>query len=201
MRAWNFFPIRSDIKGFSNTGGFGIDGISSSLIGASLANRDKLHFEVIGDLAFFYDLNVLGNRHVSANVRILFINNGRGTEFRNYTNFASKFGEDTDLYIAAGGHYGKQSKELVKHYAKDLGFEYMSASSKDEYLEHIDFFCSSKIGDKPMIFEIFTNHQEENEALHIIRNLEVSTGSKAKQIVKDVIGDKGVKTIKKILNK
>ncbi len=201
LRAWNFFPLRSDIKGFSNTGGFGIDGISSSLVGASLANRDKPHYEVIGDLAFFYDLNVLGNRHVSPNVRILLINNGRGTEFRNYTHFASKFGEDTDYYIAAGGHYGKQSKELVKHYAEDLGFEYMSASSKDEYLNHLDVFCSDKIGDKPIIFEVFTNPAEESEALHTIRNLEISAERKAKQIVKNVIGDKGVQTIKKILNK
>ena len=201
LRAWNFFPIRNDIKGFSNTGGFGIDGITSSLIGASLANRDRLHYEVIGDLAFFYDLNVLGNRHVSPNVRILLINNGRGTEFRNYTNFASKFGEDTDYYIAAGGHYGKQSKELVKHYAEDLGFEYMSASSKDEYLNHLDVFCSDKIGDKPIIFEVFTNPAEESEALYSIRNLEVSAEAKVKQIVKNVIGDKGVQAIKKILNK
>lgn len=201
LRAWNFFPLRRDIKGFSNTGGFGIDGISSSLLGASLVNKDKLHYEVIGDLAFFYDMNVLGNRHVSPNVRILLINNGRGAEFRNYTNFASKFGDEVDPYIAASGHYGCQSKELVKHYAEDLGFEYMSASSKGEYLDHLDCFCSDQIGDKPMILEVFTNHSEESEALHIIRNLEVDAGSKAKKIVKDVIGDKGVQTIKKILNK
>lgn len=201
LRAWNFFPIRKDIQGFSNTGGFGIDGISSSLIGASLANSDKLHYEVIGDLAFFYDMNVLGNRHVSPNVRILFINNGRGTEFRNYSHFASKFGDEADCYFAAGGHYGKQSKKLVKHYAEDLGFEYMSASSKDEYLAYLDRFCSGQTGDKPMLFEVFTNPSEESEALHRIRNLEVDAGSKAKKIVKDVIGDKGVQTIKKILNR
>lgn len=201
LRAWNFFPIRNDIKGFSNTGGFGIDGISSSLIGASLANIDKLHYEVIGDLAFFYDINVLGNRHVSPSIRILFINNGRGTEFRNYTHFASKFGDDADFYFAAGGHYGKKSKDLVKHYAEDLGFEYMSASSKDEYVKYLDIFCSKQIGEKPMIFEVFTNSDEESEALHMIRNLEINAGGKAKQIVKEVIGDKGIQTIKKILRK
>ena len=201
LRAWNFFPIRRDIKGFSNTGGFGIDGISSALIGASLANKDKLHYEVIGDLAFFYDMNVLGNRHVSPNIRILFINNGRGTEFRNYTHFASKFGNEADYYFAAGGHYGNQSKELVKHYAEDLGFEYMSASSKDEYLENLDVFCDDQIGKKPIIFEVFTNPLEESEALHTIRNLEAAAGSKAKKIVKEVIGDKGVQKIKNMLHK
>lgn len=201
LRAWNFFPIRKDVKGFSNTGGFGIDGISSSLIGASLVNKDKLHYEVIGDLAFFYDMNSLGNRHVSSNIRILFINNGRGTEFRNYSHFASKFGDEADLYFAAGGHYGNQSEKLVKHYAEDLGFEYMSASSKDEYLKHIDVFCSSQIGDKPIIFEVFTNPSEESEALHMIRNLKVDAGNKAKKLVKSILGEKGVQAVKKLVKR
>ena len=57
LRSWNFFPIDSSIRGYANTGGFGIDGCMSSLIGASLASPDKLFFGVIGDLACFYDLN------------------------------------------------------------------------------------------------------------------------------------------------
>ena len=201
LRSWNFFPLRKDIDGYSNTGGFGIDGVSSALIGASLANKDKLHYEVIGDLAFFYDMNVLGNRHVSPNVRILFVNNGRGTEFRNYSHFASKFGEEADDYFAAGGHYGKRSKELVKHYAQDLGFQYMSATSKEEYMEQIDSFCSDQIGEKPIIFEVFTNPSEESEALYMMRNLRADTEHKAKQFAKNILGDKGVQSLKKIIRK
>ena len=83
--------------GFSNTGGFGIDGLMSTIVGAALADKNQLHYLVIGDLAFFYDMNVLGNRHVSATIRILLVNNGKGTEFRNYTNFASKFGDEADV--------------------------------------------------------------------------------------------------------
>lgn len=97
LRAWNFCPLRKDIKGFSNTGGFGIDGLMSTVVGAALADKNQLHYLVIGDLAFFYDMNVLGNRHVSATIRILLINNGKGTEFRNYTHFASKFGDEADV--------------------------------------------------------------------------------------------------------
>ena len=117
-----------------NVGGFGIDGDVSTLIGASLVHEDKLYFAVVGDLAFFYDLNVLGNRHVGKNVRIMLINNGRGTEFHNSDHPASKFGAEGDPYIAAAGHYGNKSPELVKHYAQDLGYEYMTASTKEEYL-------------------------------------------------------------------
>lgn len=53
LRAWNFFEIPESVLGYSNTGGFGIDGNVSSLIGASLAQQDILHFGIVGDLAFF----------------------------------------------------------------------------------------------------------------------------------------------------
>ena len=39
LRCWNCFEIDHSIRGYSNTGGFGIDGGVSSLIGASLVNR------------------------------------------------------------------------------------------------------------------------------------------------------------------
>ena len=132
LRAWNFFETPDSVTGFSNTGGFGIDGGVSSLIGASFANREKLYFGIIGDLAFFYDMNVIGNRHVGNNVRIMLINNGRGTEFRLYNHPANRFGNDADPYMAAAGHFGSKSHRLIKHYAEDLGYEYMSASDKEE---------------------------------------------------------------------
>lgn len=54
-------------------GGFGIDGNMSSLLGASLIDPQKICFCILGDLAFFYDMNVLGNRHVGKNIRILLV--------------------------------------------------------------------------------------------------------------------------------
>ena len=77
LRSWNYFKIPQSVLAYSNTGGFGIDGIVSSAIGASLAT-DKLVFCVLGDLAFFYDLNAVGNRALKKNLRILLINNGHG---------------------------------------------------------------------------------------------------------------------------
>lgn len=107
---------------FVNTGGFGIDGCISSMIGGSVACPDKLHFLVIGDLAFFYDLNSIGNHHVGNNIRILLVNNGKGTEFRNYNHFATRFGDDANRFMAAAGHCGNKSHLLVRHYAVDLSF-------------------------------------------------------------------------------
>ena len=35
-------------------------------------------------------------------------------------------GEEADRYVAAAGHYGNKSHCLVKDYATDLGYEYLS---------------------------------------------------------------------------
>ena len=131
LRNWNFFAIPKGITCWSNTDGFGIDGILSTTIGAAIADPITIHYVVLGDLAFFYDLNSLGNRHVPKNIRIILVNNGRGVEFRNYRHPSAAFGEDADLYMAAAGHFGNQSTDLVRHYVTDLGFYYDSASTRE----------------------------------------------------------------------
>lgn len=204
LRSWNYFETPRDVLGYANTGGFGIDGNISSLIGASLSNPNKLFFGIVGDLAFFYDMNSLGNHHVGKNIRIMLINNGRGTEFRIYSHPAAVFEEATDSYVAAAGHYGNKSSLLVKHYAQDLGFEYISAKNKEEYLSQMDKFFNSNIGEKPILFEIFTNSKDESDAHKIIRNTMISKKIVAKkmtkQIVKRILGKKGINFAKKIIN-
>ena len=174
---------------------------SAGIIGASLACPDKLCFAVVGDLAFFYDLNVLGNRHVASNVRIMLVNNGRGTEFHNSDHPASRFGEDGDKFMAAAGHFGNKSPELVKHYAQDLGFEYLSACNKEEFLASCDTFFSPEPKDRPVVFEVFTDSDDESDAIRLLRTtLADSTGS-LKQLARNVLGDKLTSKIGQIIRK
>ncbi|MFI3265743.1 MAG: thiamine pyrophosphate-binding protein [Rikenellaceae bacterium] len=172
LRAWNMFELPLSVTSSSNTGGFGIDGCTSTLIGASLAFNDRLYYLVTGDLAFFYDLNVIGNRHTPNRIRILLVNNGKAVEFRNSGHYATKFGDDTDVYIAAAGHHGNKSPELVKNLAQNLGYEYITASNKDEFNAVYERFITPEILDKPIIFEVFTTTEEESEALRLISNIE-----------------------------
>lgn len=199
LRAWNFFELPHSVLSASNVGGFGIDGDISSLVGASLAHPDKVYFGVVGDLAFFYDMNVLGNRHAGNNLRILLINNGKGTEFRNYDHPGALFGEEADRYIAAAGHYGNKSRALIRHYAEDLGFEYLNASGKEEFERECSRFLKSELTSKPVLFEVFTDSEEENNALKMLRNIEKDSVGRMKEIARQVLGDKGVKTLKKII--
>lgn len=201
LRCWNYFDLPAGVNTACNVGGFGIDGDVSTLIGASLVNPDKLCFAVVGDLAFFYDLNVLGNRHVGKNVRIMLVNNGRGTEFHNSDHPASKFGADGDKFMAAAGHFGNKSPELVKHYAQDLGYDYMSAGNKEEYLAVCDRFFSPQAAEKPMVLEVFTDSDDESDAIRLLRTaLADGTGS-VKKIARQLLGDKLTSKIGQIIRK
>ena len=188
LRSWNWFNLPDSVTSYSNVGGFGIDGDISSLIGASLYNPNQLYYVVLGDLAFFYDMNVVGNRHVGNNVRILLVNNGRGSEFRLFSHPCYQWGERADEYMAAAGHYGNQSPKLVKDYAENLGYEYLSATSKEEFLNQYQRFIVPEVTDKPMIFEVFTNPADESKALELITScIEKPAGDKIKDSIKDII--------------
>lgn len=201
LRSWNFFRLDPSIKVFSNVGGFGIDGGLSSLVGSSLASPDVLHFGVFGDLAFFYDMNSLGNRHVRGNIRILLINNGKGTEFRNYSHPASMWGDEADAFIAAGGHYGNKSHELVSHYAQDLGFEYFAASGKDEFTKMSDRFISPDIS-RPVLMEVFTDSKDESDALEMFCGaVRPDSKDKAKDLIKGVFGKDAIEKVNKLIGR
>ena len=205
LRAWNMFEFSNTICGYANTGGFGIDGCLSSLIGASLAFPEKLYFGIFGDLSFFYDMNSIGNKHIGNNLRILVINNGIGAEFKNYNHKAAIFKEEADTFIAASGHFGNKSPMLLKHYAKDLGFNYYSASTKEEFLESLDRFVSNNMFTSPIIFEVFTSPKDESEALRLISQIDVDGLKKKtnipKKIIKEIIGESGINTMYKIIEK
>lgn len=177
-----------------NVGGFGIDGAISTIIGSALALRAKEHFLITGDLAFFYDLNSLGNRHLPSNLHILLVNNGKGTEFRNYDHPGNMWEEKADDYIAAGGHFGNKSMDLVKAFATSLGIRYLSARNKKEFINVIrDFLATNKKG-KGVILEVFTDSKDESEALLKTRLKSTSTPdslkSKLRNKIKSIIGRK-----------
>ncbi|GHV17807.1 2-succinyl-5-enolpyruvyl-6-hydroxy-3-cyclohexene-1-carboxylate synthase [Spirochaetia bacterium] len=195
LRVWSYFPLDASIICNSNIAAFGIDGCMSVLIGQSVAT-DKLCFLVIGDLAFFYDMNSLGIRHIKNNVRILLVNNNCGAEFKLYSHLAHQFGKEADSYIAAADHNGS-----AKGWAEAVGFKYISADSKEEFLQHKDEFIGKS--DQSIVFEVFTVPENESDAVKaIVENDRVLSGiGTLKNKVRSVIGDEGVKKLKGVLKK
>lgn len=204
LRAWNYFELPASVTTFSNVGGFGIDGCMSAFIGASMANRDKLYFLVIGDLAFFYDMNVLGNRHLGSNIRIILVNNGKGTEFTQYGHNGRLLGKEADQIVAAAGHFGQKSGQLVKNYVTDLGFDYISAASKDEFETVHGQVLSAEQTGRPLLFEVFTDAELESDALMTIRRVVKPTPVQraklgAKKLAKDLLGADGAKFVRRVM--
>lgn len=203
LRAWNYFKTDSSVLAYSNTGGFGIDGGVSSMVGASMVRSDRICFMITGDLAFFYDLNSIGNRQIGKNIRILLVNNAIGEEFKHNMTVITKAGfqEEANYYMAAQGHFGNKSKTLVKDYSEALGFKYLSASNKSEFKQNIKNFIDSNLTDGPILFEIFTDYKEETDAIEKLQTLDTNTSGTSKKFVKKILGKKGIQVIKKVLNK
>ena len=195
FRSWNLFELPENVHGYCNVGGYGIDGCVSSLIGASFIHPDRLYFGVFGDLAFFYDMNCIGNRHIKNNVRIILVNNGKGNEFHNRGQLWEKAfsSDDIDLYGSAAGHFGNKSPELVKHYVQDLGFEYLCSTSKDDFNDAAERFMQEEFTEKPLFWEIFTNGDDDALAYQLVRSLDEDAMTKLKGKVvdgmRDAVGD------------
>jgi 2-succinyl-5-enolpyruvyl-6-hydroxy-3-cyclohexene-1-carboxylate synthase len=205
LRTWNFYDTPYTVKGFSNTGGFGIDGSISTVVGAALAYPQKLYYCVLGDLAFFYDINVFGNRHFPSNVRILVVNNGVGLEMRgSFTlgyKIARDLGVDEEKFIAAGGHYGQGKKEVIRHFVDDFGCEYISASNKAEYLNNLDHFLDGSYYQKSIVFEVFVSVTDEETAINLVGNLIGDKSKGAKTAVRKLIGESNYDSLKRNIKK
>lgn len=197
IRAWSMFNLLPTVNVNSNMGTRGIDGTVSTMIGASLVSPQCIFYSVVGDLTFFYDMNVLGNRHIGPNVRIIVVNNGGGNLFKQSNARAHAIGDDNaNLYVAAAGHWGNKSPMLLKHYAEDLGFEYLTASNKDEFEAIYERILLPEVTSKPMLLELFTNDEEERQSFDLMSHIIMNPKEQLKHRIKSIIGDKKVSLLK-----
>lgn len=202
LRNMDFYKLDKSILTSSNVGGFGIDGPVSTLIGQSMADKKRLSFGLVGDLAFFYDMNALGMRVIGNNVRILLVNNNNGVEFRLNSKLENQWGSDTDSYISAAGHNGS-----AKGWAESRGFKYLTASTKEELDSQIEEFCNKDVNHfgSPVLFEVFTEVSDEQHAVDLIRGANNPAARKVleqapgvKKLVKRIAPKKAISLYKKI---
>ncbi len=139
-----FFVRRHDIdpsvEVYCNMGTNGIDGCASTFMGQCVVEKNKLCFLLIGDLAFFYDMNSIWNKQLTQNMRILLVNNNGSGLLRNH-----------NLKAVTSVH-----NTSAEGWVSSTGFEYMSARSKEELDEKLKIFLSDK-GNKPLFLEVFCN--------------------------------------------
>ncbi|MGZ2368248.1 2-succinyl-5-enolpyruvyl-6-hydroxy-3-cyclohexene-1-carboxylic-acid synthase [Ancylomarina sp. YFZ004] len=81
VRYAQLFKIDQNLSYNSNRGTSGIDGCTSTAVGASHVNG-QITTLITGDISFFYDSNGLWNKYLNKRLKIVLINNGGGGIFR-----------------------------------------------------------------------------------------------------------------------
>ncbi|MBC6609291.1 2-succinyl-5-enolpyruvyl-6-hydroxy-3-cyclohexene-1-carboxylic-acid synthase [Hymenobacter sp. BT507] len=75
-------PAGRQIEVFANRGTSGIDGCTSTAVGAALAQPGRPVVLLTGDVAFFYDRNAFWHNYPTPNLRVVLLNNHAGGIFR-----------------------------------------------------------------------------------------------------------------------
>jgi 2-succinyl-5-enolpyruvyl-6-hydroxy-3-cyclohexene-1-carboxylate synthase len=82
IRYAQLIEIDPSIEVYCNRGTSGIDGSTSTAIGAAVGKSDIQTVFITGDIGFLYDSNALWNSYIPKNFKIILINNGGGGIFR-----------------------------------------------------------------------------------------------------------------------
>ena len=154
IRYAQLIDIHPSIEVYCNRGTSGIDGSTSTAIGAAVAN-EKQTVLITGDISFLYDSNALWNNYIPKNLKIVLINNGGGGIFRilpghDETPVFNTFFETSHCLTA-------------EHLAKMYGFEYAIASNESTLTNGLEQMYAQN--NKPYIFEIFTPTRENDAIL------------------------------------
>ena len=154
IRYAQLIDIHPSIEVFCNRGTSGIDGSTSTAIGAAVANK-KETILITGDISFLYDSNGLWNNYIPKNFKIILINNGGGGIFRilpghDETPVFNTFFETSHCLTA---------EKLANMY----DFDYAIASDEPSLEVGIKNLYSNN--NKPFILEVFTPTRENDKVL------------------------------------
>jgi len=150
-----FDPI-AGVQYRGNRGTSGIDGSTSTAAGSSVANPNKLHVLITGDVSFFYDSNALWNTYLGGNFCIILINNSGGGIFRIIPGPSTSAQRDT--YFEAT--HSTDAKGICESY----NIDYQSTDTLENCQELLSNFFLSTGKDRPRLIEIKTP-REENAAI------------------------------------
>ena len=145
IRYAQLIDIDPSISVFCNRGTSGIDGSTSTAIGAAFSSKKPTVF-ITGDISFLYDSNALWNAYIPKNFKIILVNNGGGGIFRilpghEETPVFNRFFETSHCFTA-------------EHLAKMFQFNYLTASNETTLTASLkELFAAN---DQPAILEIFT---------------------------------------------
>jgi 2-succinyl-5-enolpyruvyl-6-hydroxy-3-cyclohexene-1-carboxylate synthase len=153
IRYLQLFDLEATIQVFCNRGTSGIDGSTSTAIGAAMVSSMPTIL-ITGDISFLYDSNALWNNYIPNNFKIIILNNGGGGIFRILPGHQE---------TATFNTFFETSHQLNALYlSKMFGFEYFEANDETSLEKQYSAFLFQN--EKPSILEIFTP-EKENDAI------------------------------------
>lgn len=154
IRYLQLFDLDSSLQVFCNRGTSGIDGSTSTAIGAALAS-DLPTILITGDISFLYDSNALWNNYIPKNFKIILLNNSGGGIFRILPGH-----QETETF----NRYFETSHQLnASHLANMYGLDYFEANDETSLQQQYSAFLNQN--EKPSILEIFTPEKVNNGIL------------------------------------
>ncbi|WP_163407228.1 2-succinyl-5-enolpyruvyl-6-hydroxy-3-cyclohexene-1-carboxylic-acid synthase [Flavobacterium ajazii] len=154
IRYAQLIDIDSSIEVFCNRGTSGIDGSTSTAVGAAVGSSKQTVF-ITGDISFLYDSNALWNAYIPKNFKIILINNGGGGIFRILPGHEEK---------PVFNIYFETSHQLTaEHLAKMYQINYFTATDAASLEKNIKSLYAAN--DAPGILEIFTPTAENDVIL------------------------------------
>ncbi|MDG1778725.1 MAG: 2-succinyl-5-enolpyruvyl-6-hydroxy-3-cyclohexene-1-carboxylic-acid synthase [Flavobacteriaceae bacterium] len=154
IRYLQLFEFHPSIELYCNRGTSGIDGSTSTAVGASVVSNCPTLL-ITGDLSFFYDINGLWNTSIPDDFKIIVINNGGGGIFRILP------GNDNSALFET--YFETKHQRSAKTIAEDFGFSYTMANSTATLTEVLTTFFDTAEG--PKLLEIFTPSSENDKIL------------------------------------
>ncbi len=145
IRYAQLFNVDPSAEVFCNRGTSGIDGSTSTAVGAAYTSKLPTVF-ITGDLSFFYDSNALWNNYIPKNFKIIVVNNGGGGIFRILP--GEKNSKLFDTYFET--KHNLSAKQLSEMY----GFMYTPIDKAENLKEKVKDFFNKNEG--PDLLEIFT---------------------------------------------
>ena len=154
IRYSQLFPISGDISVFCNRGTSGIDGSTSTAIGASIYQKTPTLL-ITGDLSFFYDSNALWNNYVRNDFRIILVNNSGGGIFRILPGF-----DNSDNFST---FFETKHQMSARHICAQFGMDHLEAKNCGQLSKELKTFFEQ--GSRAKLLEISTPRDVNDKIL------------------------------------
>jgi len=154
VRYAQLFSLEESLRIFCNRGTSGIDGSTSTAVGAAFYESSPTVL-ITGDMSFYYDSNGLWNNYLNKNFKIILINNSGGGIFRILP------GNDNSKKFET--FFETVQEQNALHLCQQFGIAYSRVTTEKELTEALSDLFITATG--PQLLEVVTPRKVNDKIL------------------------------------